>query len=669
LPFVRAQVPTEGRRGARLKVRDAMLLLTSGAFAERAGVFEIAARIVASGGSRRPVDARAARAVMRRVAPTVEVRTLAPAALRSWSLVDLALEHATRRDAREATHNAREADLDRVALAYDAALERGGVLDPAGTIAAATRALESGGVDVAAVVGGASEIAYDPALDADPLAATFVRTLVSAGAIALAPCSVTGDEPASSVPLLAFARDALAYAAHCADALAIRLLDSPFSGIERDDARALIVAARDREAVRETIATERVPLSRETLLAARRFVAALDATASALRAQGTGAHELVAATFRAFDLERQADEGEAATMRELLALGGALDVARACTVDAWEPAELIDLIDHCPAPHPRARDCSEVLARPLGAREPEAAPPVPRRKGHQSASSLGTFAECERKWFYRYACAAVEDRGSSASVYGSAFHWALERFHGEFPRGDSAPAEVLERKLDSYVTLAFERYRLGFPTTVEFELQKRRAKRTAKRYLAWFLERSRAHPFEVIGRETEADVEIDGYRFIGYIDRLDRDDRTGNVTVVDYKTGWIAQSASEYRANIARFVDFQLPFYYWARTLEGDRVTRLALVPLKDAQLDVRPIELEVVPIPAGAGRDDVPTGLIGIDELERARKRMVELAHVLADEDVGHFGVTSDPNACTYCAYLNACRDRPRRREDRFGR
>jgi RecB family exonuclease len=279
------------------------------------------------------------------------------------------------------------------------------------------------------------------------------------------------------------------------------------------------------------------------------------------------------------------------------------------------------------------------------------------------------FAECERRWFYRYVCAAVEDRGSSASFYGTAFHWALERFHEEYPRADRAPLEVLERKLEAYLGTAFERFRAGFETNVEFELQRRRAKRTARRYLAWFVERARAHPFTVIGTEAKVDLDLDGYSFVGYIDRLDRDDATAGVTVVDYKTGSIAESADAYRAKVAEFLDFQLPFYYWARTAAGDRVTRLSLIPLKDAALDVRPVELEVVPVAAPRGYGDAASGTIGIAELERARKRMVELAASLADGPLERFNVTGDPGACVYCAYRLACRDRPARSEDRFGR
>ena len=63
---------------------------------------------------------------------------------------------------------------------------------------------------------------------------------------------------------------------------------------------------------------------------------------------------------------------------------------------------------------------------------------VRARQTHFSASALNAYAECARKWYYRYVCAAVEDAPSSASTYGTAFHAALEDFHGEFPQPTAA---------------------------------------------------------------------------------------------------------------------------------------------------------------------------------------------------------------------------------------
>ncbi len=287
--------------------------------------------------------------------------------------------------------------------------------------------------------------------------------------------------------------------------------------------------------------------------------------------------------------------------------------------------------------------------------EPEERSGVPGWQRHFSASALNLYAECERKWFYRYACASVEDPGSSASAYGTAFHSALEDFHEQFPRPNAADEAAMRHLVRQYVTWAFERQRDGFSTRVEFELQVRRAQRTAQRYVDWLLAQAAQAPFEVIGREVAAEIDLDGHAFVGYIDRLDREERTGEVGVVDYKTGSIAANAAEYAERVRRFRDFQLPFYYWARTAAGDNVAKLVLIPLKDALVDVRPVVLEV-------------TKTIGIDDLTRSRKRMVELSAKLTAGNVRGFATAQNAAACTYCAYATACGEKPPAEAQRFG-
>ena len=478
--------------------------------------------------------------------------------------------------------------------------------------------------------------------------------------------SPVGDEPLAGA-LLSFVCELTRFAHDGSEEAARRALCSPFSGVPNVDARALRTVAGERRTIVETIERERVPLDRASALAAHRFVRALAEIARAYRAQGATAREHLTTIRLAFALNDALDAVEMRTFEAIERVAQRLDAERPPGA-AWQGRALAGAIASMARAAPVMRTGAAVDS-PLPMRLPETPSAVKRRRGHFSASSLGAFAECERRWYYRYVCAAVEDRGSSASFYGTAFHWALERFHEEYPRADGADAAMLERKLDAYLATSFERFRSGFQTNVEYELQRRRARRTGKRYLAWFLERARAHPFAVVGTETSVELELDGYTFIGYIDRLDRDDATGAVTVVDYKTGSIAESAERYRDKVANFLDFQLPFYYWARTAAGDRVTRLSLVPLKDAARDVRPVELEVVPIAAPRTYSDATSGTIGIDELERARTRMIEIAATLADGPIERFPATDDPNACTYCAYRIACRNRPLPREDRFGR
>jgi RecB family exonuclease len=325
------------------------------------------------------------------------------------------------------------------------------------------------------------------------------------------------------------------------------------------------------------------------------------------------------------------------------------------------------------AVRPRARPPRVIEDNGLELAEPvarEAPAGVRARSQHFSASALNAYSECERKWYYRYVCAAVEDRGSSAATYGTAFHLALEDFHAVFPRPRAQDGDHMRRAIVQDVKWAFERNRDGFDTPVEFELQLRRAQRTAARYVDWLLAMERRAPFEVIGREVPANIELGRHNFVGFIDRLDRDERSGTVAVVDYKTGNIAASAAEYREKVRTFRDFQLPFYYWARTEAGDRVSRLALVPLKDALLDVRPIELEVVIGGGGAnGRSDSASGTISVSELERARTRMIEICDRLTSAEIERFAVTTDPTVCTYCAYALACAGKPAPPEEKFGR
>jgi RecB family exonuclease len=461
--------------------------------------------------------------------------------------------------------------------------------------------------------------------------------------------------------LIDFVCTAARYAASPDDAAAARLLDLPYSGVPRVDGRAIVIAAGER-GVADALGRNLLALPHASLLASQRFARALDALVSSYRAQGIAARQFVRTVYAAFDLTEHLDDLERATLRAIERAASELDEQT-----AWEASQLIGALERLAAAGPQEAPEPQVI--PLPTRAPESGAPVPRRKTHFSASSLGMYAECERRWYYRYVCAAVEDKGSSASTYGTAFHLALEQFHGEFPRAGETPPAELERRLAGWINTAFERFRIKFDTVVEYELQRRRAQRTAVRYLRWFIERSKAQPFTVIGTEAEAALELEGYNFIGYIDRLDREDATGNVTVVDYKTGAIAASAKEHREKIARLIDFQLPFYYWVRTAQGDRVTRLVLLPLKDASLDVRPIELEVVPIAVPPSNSDAAVGTIGIDELVRARAKMIDLARSLADDPIEHFAVTSDPEACAWCAYRTACRSRPLRAAERFAR
>jgi RecB family exonuclease len=442
-----------------------------------------------------------------------------------------------------------------------------------------------------------------------------------------------------------------------------RLADSPFSGLPRDDARAFAAVASTAQSLGDAITSRRLALSSEAAYAAAEFAHALDRVQALAALPSESAQTLVATIVAAFELDARCTDDERRTLDAIRA------EARACDAEAAGCTPL-SLARRLEAGLGRPARVAPPPPKPLAVCERQSQRPVRRRTKHFSASSLEMYAECPRKWFYRYTCATVDDPGSPASFYGTAFHWALEQFHAEVVRDTGAPAEALEAKLIGWVNTAFERYRAAFGTSVEFELHRRRATRTAKRYVRWFLERSAAEPFTVAGTEVEVELELEGYRFIGFIDRLDRTDGSGALNVLDYKTGKIAEHASAYREEIAKFVEFQLPFYYWSQAAKGERVSKLALVPLRDGYGSIVPVELEVVPISAPRSpRDRAQRGVIGIDELERARSKMIEIAGTLSEERITRFNVTSDAEACTYCVYRPACRERPAAEAPKFSR
>jgi RecB family exonuclease len=368
---------------------------------------------------------------------------------------------------------------------------------------------------------------------------------------------------------------------------------------------------------------------------------------AAYRTQGATAHEVVATIVRELALENA---------EPVLDVAAAVDAACERIGKTWEPDDVqLSLARELEAQP--TTSVPKTQAPQLVAQEPDRA--LPGRK-HFSASSLNLYADCPRKWYFRYLCGAVEDKPSSASAYGTAFHAALEAFHKVYPSIAGIATRELELRLEGEVNTAFEMHRIHFSSEVEFRLNRRRAQRTAKKYLAWLHERAQKEPFEVVGCELKADIELDGIEFRGYIDRVDRDVRSGRVTVFDYKTGSIAESAAEYRRAINDDSEFQLSYYYWARTMAGETVRSLALVPLREAHLDVNPIELEIVPSGPPVKNDGATRGVIPVIELERARTAMVELARKLASGTIQHFPPTDDPSSCRYCVYAPSCREKP---------
>ena len=265
-----------------------------------------------------------------------------------------------------------------------------------------------------------------------------------------------------------------------------------------------------------------------------------------------------------------------------------------------------------------------------------------------------------------------KNKGSSAATYGTAFHLALEDFHaGSIRVRVHEDEREMRAAIVDDVKWAFERNRDGFDTAIEFELQLRRAQRTAQRYVDWLLAQgaSRAVRSDRPRSPRQHRTRRPRVRRLHRPARSRRTHRKRRLSSIT-RPAISRRPAAEYREKVRTFRDFQLPFYYWARTEAGDRVSRLALLPLKDALLDVRPVELEVTIARDDAKtRNDAATGTISVADLERARARMIEVCDRLTSGEIERFAVTTDPGACVYCAYALACAGKPAPAEEKFGR
>ena len=203
--------------------------------------------------------------------------------------------------------------------------------------------------------------------------------------------SVAGD---CARRLVAFVRDLTRYAAAGSESDARRALCSPYSGVPNVDARALCIAAAERHTVADTIAADRVPLTHEATLAARRFARLLGDVREAYRVQGATAREHLTTIELSLAQAVALDGDERATLLALAEVADALDAARP-TGAPWEASAFLEALERS-LPAAR-RPPREGALQPLRARLPEPPSPVKRRRAHFSASSLGAFAECARQ--------------------------------------------------------------------------------------------------------------------------------------------------------------------------------------------------------------------------------------------------------------------------------
>lgn len=135
-----------------------------------------------------------------------------------------------------------------------------------------------------------------------------------------------------------------------------------------------------------------------------------------------------------------------------------------------------------------------------------------------SYSRIESFEDCQYRFFLKYIsrCKGVEKFYAS---YGSWMHKLIERFY----RGELSKDEMLTEFLT------------GFSENVKGI---RPQESTVLKYIQCgveYLKGFQPFKYSMVGVEKRVDFDIDGLRFIGYIDYLGQDD-DGNLVIIDNKS-------------------------------------------------------------------------------------------------------------------------------------
>ena len=165
---------------------------------------------------------------------------------------------------------------------------------------------------------------------------------------------------------------------------------------------------------------------------------------------------------------------------------------------------------------------------------------------HLSASALQNYLSCPAKFYYGSVCRLTEDEevaeSLDAGMLGKVFHKSMELLYGgrktitraylESARKDDA---ALRKLVSSLIMDELHTFEIVGRNLIFLDVVCRYVTKAMERDLE-LMDRCGVDEFRMFGVEKYMEDDIDGYRFVGIIDRLDSFTE-GELRVVDYKTG------------------------------------------------------------------------------------------------------------------------------------
>ena len=311
-----------------------------------------------------------------------------------------------------------------------------------------------------------------------------------------------------------------------------------------------------------------------------------------------------------------------------------------------------------------------VLRAEIGGEMTEAA--VPKTEEHigilrekaLSASALQNYLACPAKFYYASVCGLKEQEEVSESLeandIGNVFHETMQELYTTPDRSVSRDflqgllkGERIRETVRKYILKALNTFEITGRNLVFEDLVCRYVRKAVERDAELLAARGRDR-FRILGLELRRTAEIGGFRFVGYIDRLDSLEE-GELRVVDYKTGKVTDEdflITEDNADAvverlfgpdnAKRPKIALQLWLYDRLLADDPLAagcRIVNSVYQTSRLFVREVE-------------SVATGgRFAVLMEERLRGLLAEIA-----DPAVPFRRTDDANTCKWCDFKNIC-------------
>jgi len=283
-----------------------------------------------------------------------------------------------------------------------------------------------------------------------------------------------------------------------------------------------------------------------------------------------------------------------------------------------------------------------------------------------SASRLNTFSDCPLKYYFNYILKAsspkeFNDAEFDAAQAGTLFHSVVEVFAREFKGNNSLDIDIRVQEIYE------EEYKKALPKKdgkifeTVFHKQKKQELQIAIDRFKKYVKNTELDKFDKA--EEEFNFEMDGNKFTGIIDRIDIDESTSTVTLIDYKTSKAhkntAKQDSKYQ-KLTEYKEFQLPLYQFF--VDQDKKyskyenSESYLLTFSGKMPSVKKKEATNARFgQTSSSVEDEKNQIFLLDSSAKVKYKE-EISKIADNINNGNFYFNSCEDSCKYCAYLTLC-------------